>query len=77
MNKYKVALPLHAEYGTQPNVFYVPPMSPSKYAADGKALDEQRIPLEYLESLFGPRVGEALETLASERQAKAEGARAS
>ena len=40
---------------------------------DGKALDESRIPLEYLESLFGNRVGEVLETIKTERQAKAEG----
>ena len=73
VEKYKVALPLHAEWGTQPNVFYVPPTSPSKYASDGRALDEQRIPLEYLESLFGPTAGEALATLERERQAKADG----
>ena len=73
VEKYKVALPLHAEWGTQPNVFYVPPTSPSKYASDGRALDEQRIPLEYLESLFGPTTSEALATLERERQAKAEG----
>ncbi|MBR9856172.1 MAG: respiratory nitrate reductase subunit beta [Gammaproteobacteria bacterium] len=73
VNKYKVALPLHAEWGTQPNVFYVPPLSPPKYGPDGKALDESRIPLEYLESLFGNRVGEVLELLGTERQAKAEG----
>ena len=73
VEKYKVALPLHAEWGTQPNVFYVPPTSPSKYAADGRALDEQRIPLEYLESLFGPSTSTALATLERERQAKAEG----
>ena len=73
VEKYKVALPLHAEWGTQPNVFYVPPTSPSKYAADGRALDEQRIPLEDLESLFGPSTSTALATLERERQAKAEG----
>ena len=73
VNKYKVALPLHEEWGTQPNVFYVPPTSPAKYDSEGRALDEQRIPLEYLESLFGPRTREALDTLAQERQAKAEG----
>ncbi|GAA3700649.1 hypothetical protein GCM10022421_03780 [Oceanisphaera sediminis] len=73
VNKYKVALPLHAEWGTQPNVFYVPPMSPPKYGPDGKALKESRIPLDYLESLFGKRVGEVLEMLGAERQAKAEG----
>ena len=73
VEKYKVALPLHGEWGTQPNVFYVPPTSPSKYASDGRTLDEQRIPLEYLESLFGPTTGEALATLERERQEKAEG----
>ncbi|MDT0500449.1 MULTISPECIES: 4Fe-4S dicluster domain-containing protein [unclassified Halomonas] len=73
VEKYKVALPLHAEWGTQPNVFYVPPLSPSRYGTDGQELDESRIPLSYLESLFGPRVGEVLDTLQVERQAKAEG----
>lgn len=73
VEKYKVALPLHGEWGTQPNVFYVPPTSPSKYASDGRAMDEQRIPLEYLESLFGPTTSEALATLERERQKKAEG----
>ncbi|CEA04349.1 respiratory nitrate reductase beta chain [Pseudomonas saudimassiliensis] len=73
VEKYKVALPLHGEWGTQPNVFYVPPTSPSKYASDGRAMDEQRIPLEYLESLFGPTTSEALATLERERQEKAEG----
>lgn len=73
VEKYKVALPLHGEWGTQPNVFYVPPTSPSKYASDGRAMDEQRIPLEYLESLFGPTTSEALATLERERQAKADG----
>ncbi|PSL16251.1 dimethylsulfide dehydrogenase subunit beta/complex iron-sulfur molybdoenzyme family reductase subunit beta [Marinobacterium halophilum] len=73
VEKYKVALPLHPEWGTQPNVFYVPPLSPPKYGPDGQALDESRIPLEYLESLFGNRVGEVMATLQTERQAKAEG----
>ena len=73
VEKYKVALPLHGEWGTQPNVFYVPPTSPSKYASDGRAMDEQRIPLEYLESLFGPTTSEARATLERERQAKADG----
>ncbi|MDP5291543.1 respiratory nitrate reductase subunit beta [Oceanimonas sp. CHS3-5] len=73
VEQFKVALPLHAEWGTQPNVFYVPPLSPPKYGPDGDVLEESRIPLAYLESLFGPRVGEVLDTLKSERQAKAEG----
>ncbi|MDP5291540.1 respiratory nitrate reductase subunit beta [Oceanimonas sp. CHS3-5] len=73
VEQFKVALPLHAEWGTQPNVFYVPPLSSPKYGSDGRTLEEPRIPLDYLESLFGPRVGEVLETLKTERQAKAEG----
>ena len=28
VNQWKVALPLHPEFGTEPNVYYVPPMLP-------------------------------------------------
>lgn len=73
VNKYKVALPLHPEWGTQPNVFYVPPTSPPKFDENGAELDEPRIPLEYLESLFGDGVSNALETVKRERLAKAQG----
>jgi DMSO reductase family type II enzyme iron-sulfur subunit len=64
---YKVALPLHAEWNTEPNVFYVPPLSAFVVRPDG-TIDEsrRRIPLSYLESLFGPDVGTALHTLESE-----------
>ena len=71
VNKYKVALPLHPEWGTQPNVFYVPPSSPPKFGKDGEELDEPRVPLAYLESLFGSGVKDALETVKRERRAKA------
>ena len=67
VNHHRVALPLHAEYGTQPNVFYVPPLSPPKLDAKGNPSGEPRIPTEYLESLFGPRVREVLATLEKER----------
>jgi ethylbenzene hydroxylase subunit beta/complex iron-sulfur molybdoenzyme family reductase subunit beta len=73
VKKWKVALPLHPEYGTQPNVFYVPPLSPSKLDADFKITNEPRIPLEYLESLFGKEVGKVIETLKAERQKKMNG----
>ena len=43
------------------------------HGSDGRTLEEPRIPLEYLESLFGNRVGEVMATLQTERQAKAEG----
>ncbi|MDJ0848435.1 MAG: respiratory nitrate reductase subunit beta [Myxococcota bacterium] len=65
--QYGVALPLHAEYGTEPNVFYVPPLSPPRLDAEGNPTEEPRIPREYLESLFGPRTGKALATLEKER----------
>lgn len=65
---YKVALPLHPEYGTEPNVFYVPPLSPPKLDDEGNPTEERRIPLEYLESLFGDGVAQALETLERERE---------
>ena len=62
-----MALPLHPEYGTEPNVFYVPPLAPPRFDANGE-IDESkpRIPIEYLVSLFGPRVLEALEMLKAE-----------
>ena len=67
VNKWKVALPLHAEYGTGPNIFYVPPISPPPLDELG-APDEtrSRIPIAYLESLFGPTVGDALATMKAE-----------
>jgi hypothetical protein len=63
VDKWKVAMPLHPEYGLGPNVFYVPPLSPPKLDADGRRDREPRIPLAYLESLFGPRSSPALDTL--------------
>lgn len=68
VKKWEVALPLHPEYNTGPNVYYVPPMSASRLDEDGEFTDEPRIPQEYLESLFGERVGEALETIKRHRK---------
>ncbi len=67
INKYEVALPLHPEYGTVPNVFYIPPIGPARLQDDG-SFDENtpRIPTEYLESMFGPKVRTALDTLSGE-----------
>lgn len=74
VNEYKVALPLHEEYGTQPNVFYVPPLpGPPKYDAQGKPVPgSERIPVEYLESLFGPKTRAALATLEAEMKRRKE-----
>jgi ethylbenzene hydroxylase subunit beta/complex iron-sulfur molybdoenzyme family reductase subunit beta len=65
--EWKVALPLHPEFGTEPNVFYVPPLSPHPLRPD-RSIDTEtpRIPPEYLESLFGPGVHDALATLRGE-----------
>jgi ethylbenzene hydroxylase subunit beta/complex iron-sulfur molybdoenzyme family reductase subunit beta len=74
VQKWKVALPLHPEMGTQPNVFYVPPLSPAPLREDG-SFDEggERIPMEYLESLFGGAVSGALDVLRTELDKKRRG----
>lgn len=67
VEKWKVALPLHPEYGLGPNVFYVPPMSPPQLDEKGRPTGVPRIPMAYLESLFGTVVKPALEVLLAER----------
>lgn len=71
--KWKVALPLHPEYGTEPNVFYVPPVLPDAFDEDGRFSDRPRIPMEYLRSLFGSGVDEALATLRQEMDKRRRG----
>lgn len=68
VRKWKVALPLHAEYGTGPNVFYIPPIGARAFGADGEIADGTRIPLETLEGLFGPDVKRVLAVLHAERE---------
>ncbi len=61
--KHRVALPLHPEYRTLPMVWYVPPLSPVMSLVEGSesdadpddvfpAIDELRIPIEYLANLL-------------------------
>jgi ethylbenzene hydroxylase subunit beta/complex iron-sulfur molybdoenzyme family reductase subunit beta len=67
VRQWKVALPLHPEYGTEPNVYYVPPISPPRYDADGRVdWSKPRIPVDYLRYLFGDAVVDALATLQAE-----------
>jgi DMSO reductase family type II enzyme iron-sulfur subunit len=73
VEKYKVAIPLHPEYNLGPNVFYVPPMSPSKLDEKGRPTGEPRIPAAYLESLFGKAVHQSLDILLAEREKKKQG----
>lgn len=68
VRRWEVALPLHPEFHTDPNVYYVPPLSSSKIDEEGRPQSESRIPLDYLKSLFGSDVDAALETLREERQ---------
>jgi DMSO reductase family type II enzyme iron-sulfur subunit len=72
--EWKVALPLHPEYGTEPNVYYVPPILPPNFDAEGR-FDESspRVPMEYLRYLFGPEVDAALITLHEEIEKKKAG----
>jgi complex iron-sulfur molybdoenzyme family reductase subunit beta len=72
IKKYKVALPLRPDFGTRPNVYYVPPfVRPARLEAGNKPGDRPDIPVELLRSYFGPEVDSALKTL-REHRAKAE-----
>jgi DMSO reductase family type II enzyme iron-sulfur subunit len=75
VHRWKVALPLHAEYGTQPNVFYVPPLpGPPRFDAQGRPIPgSERIPVAHLEELFGPRVREVIRTLEGEMERRRAG----
>jgi len=67
VDEWGVALPHHPEFGTAPNVFYVPPLSPFRLAPDGTIeVGQRRIPREHLEAQFGPDVGGAIEKLEQE-----------
>ena len=70
VHKYKVALPLRPDYGTQPNVYYVPPVdAPPKFDSEGKIIEgSDRIPIKELEKLFGPAVHDAIKTIKAERE---------
>jgi DMSO reductase family type II enzyme iron-sulfur subunit len=71
--EWKVALPLHPEFGTEPNVFYVPPILPPSFDEEGRFSEEPRVPMEYLRYLFGPDVDQAIITIMEEMERKKEG----
>jgi nitrate reductase beta subunit len=64
VKEWEIALPLHPEFRTLPNLFYVPPMLPAMAQVDEKGLyettstemfpgiDHNRMPMQYLASLF-------------------------
>lgn len=74
VKEWKVALPLRPDFGTEPNVFYVPPLAPSAFNEAGEFDDSRnRIPEGYMRELFGPAVDDALETISREREKVARG----
>jgi ethylbenzene hydroxylase subunit beta/complex iron-sulfur molybdoenzyme family reductase subunit beta len=75
VREWGVALPLRPESGTQPNVYYVPPLSPLAYDEQGRLTDQERIPARVLERCFGPDVHRALATLRRERERQRSGER--
>ncbi|MBD3637570.1 MAG: nitrate reductase subunit beta [Crocinitomicaceae bacterium] len=64
VKKWGIALPLHPEFRTLPNLFYVPPMLPAMAQVDENSnyqtastdlfpkVDQNRVPVKYLASLF-------------------------
>lgn len=67
VEEWKVALPLHAEFGTKPNVYYIPPLSPPSLDANGDVdASRPRLPMDCLRTLFGPEVDGALDRLKDE-----------
>ena len=64
VKKWGIALPLHPEFRTIPNLFYVPPMLPGMAQVDENgiyestsaslfpSIDQNRLPMKYLASLF-------------------------
>ncbi len=64
VKKWKIALPLHPEFRTLPNLFYVPPMLPAMASVDTEGvyettsdslwagIEKSRLPMKYLASLF-------------------------
>jgi ethylbenzene hydroxylase subunit beta/complex iron-sulfur molybdoenzyme family reductase subunit beta len=74
VKKWKVALPLFPQFGTEPNVFYVPPLAPYRIDDSGKIdPSKDRIPLKYMVHLFGPEAEQALNLLKREMQRTRDG----
>jgi nitrate reductase beta subunit len=46
VHKLKLALPMYPQFGTEPNVYYIPPIN---------------VPLPFLKQIFGPRAARAIE----------------
>ena len=74
VEKWRVAIRLHPEFGTEPNLYYVPPFAPPSLDENGDVDEKKpRIPDEYLEWLFGKDVWPALNILKGEIARRARG----
>jgi complex iron-sulfur molybdoenzyme family reductase subunit beta len=74
VHKYKVALPLRSEYGTKPNIYYIPPTeAPPKFDAEGRVIEgSSRVPVEELEKLFGKEVHNSIKIIKDEMKKRKE-----
>jgi nitrate reductase beta subunit len=75
VKQWKVALPLHPEFRTIPNLFYVPPMLPAMAQVDGEGIyetvseslwpgiEKNRMPMKYMASLFSAGDTSKIETV--------------
>ena len=74
VKEHKVAIPLRKEYGTGPNIYYIPPTeAPPKFDANGNVIKgSTRIPMNELISLFGEEVVEVVDRVKAEKQKKAQ-----
>jgi DMSO reductase family type II enzyme iron-sulfur subunit len=61
VDEFGVALRLHPEYGTAPNLFYVPPLSPPEVQPNGELKNNnRRIPTTLLAEMFGDDAGQSM-----------------
>src|SRR5512143_1595146 len=73
LKEWKLALPLHAEFGTLPMLFYVPPLLPvAASVREGRydpgndlfgSIEKARLPVRYLASLFSGGDEEAIKAI--------------
>jgi len=69
VKKHGVALGLHGEYNTKPNVYYIPPFQ-TKITIDtsGKESEAFKVPISELEKLFSKEVEQVVQKLSSEQK---------
>ncbi|MCF6172627.1 MAG: 4Fe-4S binding protein [Campylobacteraceae bacterium] len=72
VKQYKVALPLRADFGVEPNVYYIPPfLSPQKLDKKGEMIENSdRVLMDELVKLFGEEVYDTIKRLKSEKESK-------